>query len=83
MFEFSTWNKCINVKHSYLCRNLLLQDSLYFTEIILFEQRRIIFLAHGFNVVRLNSPNSCLYCYILGFSNLRYFNLKLTVSCVN
>lgn len=40
-------------------------------------------LAHGFNVVRLNPPNSSLCWCIQDFFNLRYFNLKLAGNCVN
>lgn len=44
---------------------------------------RILFLAHGFNVVRLNPPNSSPRWCILVVFNLRYFNLKLAGNSVN
>lgn len=56
---------------------------LYYTELLLFVQRTAVFLAHGFNVARLNPPNGCLHWCILGFNNLRHFNLKFAVSSVN
>lgn len=80
--NFRLANKCTSARESHLFRNPLLQDSLWDTEFILFEHR-ILFVAHGFNVVRLNPPNSCLRWCILGFLNFSYFNLKLAGNCVN